>query len=263
MEEYLNSDEENVVAIHCKAGKGRTGMMISSFLMYFKLATSADEAMCLFEMERTHDWKGVTIPSQRRYVHYYEGILHSADPRQVPIQIYHVTQLRVLHWPSKHMTSNLQYDIRVMIHEKLSEWSEYRVAGGKCLDTMYNPVSQCLALPCSDELIVRGDVKITFNTGSTRLLSAWFHTGFVYRSSLRFDKSDLDKVCKDTKHKKFPATLAMEIMFEPAEEDAQLVDTFVCTELEQQAVMSGTEDSSDYSNDESDDNEEEEDNETM
>ena len=45
---YLNADPKNVVAIHCKAGKGRTGVMICAYLVYSMHCKTAREAMTLY-----------------------------------------------------------------------------------------------------------------------------------------------------------------------------------------------------------------------
>ncbi|KAI4366700.1 hypothetical protein MLD38_022545 [Melastoma candidum] len=70
---WLSSDPKNVVVIHCMAGKGRTGLMVSAYLMYSGL--SADEALQLYARRRTTNNEGVSIPSQRRYVGYWATTL--------------------------------------------------------------------------------------------------------------------------------------------------------------------------------------------
>lgn len=72
---YMAQHPENVIAVHCKAGKGRTGLMISAYLVFVQAFTSADEAMHFYGERRTYNGKGVTIPSQRRYVQYFEIFL--------------------------------------------------------------------------------------------------------------------------------------------------------------------------------------------
>ena len=42
---FLSSHKSNVVAIHCKAGKGRTGLIVCCFLLYSKLCKTAEEAL--------------------------------------------------------------------------------------------------------------------------------------------------------------------------------------------------------------------------
>lgn len=70
---WLTRDPKNIVVIHCMAGKGRTGLMVSSYLTYCGM--SADEALQLYADRRTTNNEGVSIPSQRRYVGYWESLL--------------------------------------------------------------------------------------------------------------------------------------------------------------------------------------------
>eukprot|EP00954_Amorphochlora_amoebiformis_P029282 1392931-Amorphochlora_amoeboformis.AAC.2 len=64
LHKYLNNDKKNVAAIHCKAGKGRSGLIIACYLLYSGECHTAEEALVVFAAKRTSDGKGVTIPSQ-------------------------------------------------------------------------------------------------------------------------------------------------------------------------------------------------------
>ena len=52
--------------VHCKAGKGRTGLMVSCLLMHLGHEKCAKDAIDFYNRRRTHDGRGLTVPSQRR-----------------------------------------------------------------------------------------------------------------------------------------------------------------------------------------------------
>lgn len=76
------------------------GTMICCYMLHNGEFSNADDALNFYGQKRTHDHKGVTIPSQRRYVEYYARLLTSKKK-------YSLVSLQVNHYFLFSMTLNL------------------------------------------------------------------------------------------------------------------------------------------------------------
>ncbi|GAB1293035.1 Transmembrane phosphatase with tensin homology [Apodemus speciosus] len=80
--DWMAQDPENVVAIHCKGGKGRTGTMVCACLIASEIVVNARESLYFFGERRTDKsnsskFQGIETPSQHlqnRYVKYFEKL---------------------------------------------------------------------------------------------------------------------------------------------------------------------------------------------
>uniref|UniRef100_A0AAQ4RI99 Transmembrane phosphatase with tensin homology n=1 Tax=Gasterosteus aculeatus aculeatus TaxID=481459 RepID=A0AAQ4RI99_GASAC len=86
--EWMSADPQNIIAIHCKGGKGRTGTMVCTWFIDSDQFESAKASLDYFGERRTDKsqsskFQGVETPSQSRYVGYYE-IMKNKFNRQLP-----------------------------------------------------------------------------------------------------------------------------------------------------------------------------------
>ena len=87
------ANDENVVAVNCTAGKGRTGTIICCYLIFsgkifFYLIgrfNDANDALEYYSKKRFNKGEDVTQPSQKRYIFYFERILR--ENIYFPLQI--------------------------------------------------------------------------------------------------------------------------------------------------------------------------------
>jgi len=150
---WLGEDENNVAAIHCKAGKGRTGLMICAFLLFSGAFKTSKEVLNYYAGKRTFDSNGVTIPSQRRYVDYFStkisrGLEYS--PTRLMLEA-------IILEPPPHVgfgnhECHLQFSVIQHFHAPFQ--SEIH-------STSWNDSKVVLKL--SSPLALSGDVKISFN----------------------------------------------------------------------------------------------------
>jgi hypothetical protein len=74
--QWLIASPDNVAVIHCKGGKGRTGLIISCCLIYACLFENTIDAMQHFATKRSKSGhKGIKQPSQKRYLSYFTDLV--------------------------------------------------------------------------------------------------------------------------------------------------------------------------------------------
>lgn len=103
-QEFLSKGAEQVLAVHCKGGKGRTGSLCCAWLLYSGEAEDAEDARNFFALQRTDMRKdrkkkkkqvqGVETPSQVRYVEYIHKLL-AAQAVRIPQQVKPPPRVRI------------------------------------------------------------------------------------------------------------------------------------------------------------------------
>jgi phosphatidylinositol-3,4,5-trisphosphate 3-phosphatase/dual-specificity protein phosphatase PTEN len=248
--QFLKADDDNVVAIHCKAGKGRTGLMVSCLLMATdQNLRDPQRALDYFSDVRTNDSQGVTIPSQMRYVRYWGRLMdrHSSGPPRDLRKVY-LNRL-VVHSTVRAKAAgpvDLYFTVQANNDGEIFDSRKTGLAQGAKL---FNAVRQAYVFdflgssasasqpddavakehqenlklsPRVLELALHGDVRFTFYArnklmSDEELFHFWMNTTLCDYPTQHIGKFELDGPSKDKKHRDFSAELAVDLIFEAPE----------------------------------------------
>ena len=191
MNTWLQADLNNIVAIHCKAGKGRTGLMICVYLLYLGIWSSARDVLDYYARMRTLNDKGVTIASQIRYVEMFEKYLkQSALNIELPISC--KIQLHTIEFScTTPKWDSFQISCHGIIYH--STTLQYTMK--------YNKNNGYTVQLHSNHIYIQNDFCINFYKhkllGRRQIVfGCWLHTQFIDDYTVKLNKSTIDKVCK-------------------------------------------------------------------
>jgi phosphatidylinositol-3,4,5-trisphosphate 3-phosphatase and dual-specificity protein phosphatase PTEN len=222
--------------------------MIASYLLHSGICQSAEDALAMFGRERTHNGKGVTIPSQIRYVHYYENLLRRRDVISYTYQITHIRLITVpnfdpsitgggcdpyviikMLFPIDQQTSTTTPTPTNTTTTSSSNIYKQKTIFNQFLETKkvkkYYPSEKCIDLDLVPYNVkIRGDVNLMFvdhdvYSSDDKMCQIWINTAFIERNYLIFDKSVIDRACKDKHNRAFDADFKIEIYLHRVEDD--------------------------------------------
>uniref|UniRef100_A0AC35U6U8 Phosphatase tensin-type domain-containing protein n=1 Tax=Rhabditophanes sp. KR3021 TaxID=114890 RepID=A0AC35U6U8_9BILA len=214
VDEYMRKDPSNVIAVHCKAGKGRTGVMICAYLVHIDFFPNPRTCIDYYSCIRTKNNKGVTIPSQRRYVYYFDYLKKNKLPYEqlkielVGIYIEKPPKLDSTSLVKKHFSLRIANKGKRVFEGLRFEWSNADFAteesqwngsenrNGNDQYDQYNPIegNDCISRRCfgwtlepGERVHLEGDVRLDilctstlpFTRSQTKLCHLWFNTMFA------------------------------------------------------------------------------------
>lgn len=208
VEQWLSQSEQNIAVIHCKAGKGRTGLMICSWLLYSKEWTDPNDAMNFYAAMRTYNQKGVTIPSQIRYIKYFGESRLNGIPEMKTLYLSRMTMPKL----PKLSTGG---ELRFIIYAYKTPIFRWKKNNSKEKEN-----DESVTFDCGN-LAVTGDIKVEFFektlTSSNVMFTFWFCTGFIGNNYLKLQQNELDKANKDRNNKIYPKGFYVELFLKPSE----------------------------------------------
>ncbi|XP_059706604.1 tensin-3 isoform X8 [Haemorhous mexicanus] len=216
MESWLDNDPQHVVVIHCRGGKGRIGVVISSYMHFTNVSASADQALDRFAMKKFFDDKVSALmqPSQRRYVQFLSGLLSgSVKMNATPL---------FLHYVILHGIPNLDAGGACWPFLKLYQAMQPVYTSGIYSIQSENQSRICIAIDPAQ--LLKGDIMIKCYhkkyRSATRdvIFRLQFHTGAIHGRGLVFGKEDLDHANKDDR---FPDYSKVELVFSGTPEKIQ------------------------------------------
>lgn len=184
MDQFLSENENNVAAVHCKAGKGRTGTVICAYLLYKNMIRDPNVAVQFFAKKRLQQGKGVQTASQHRSIIYIDKIFKNTIPLSKIYSPRIVSLKRIIIYPSLCQTMKFGFEVQ----ENAQRVEKPPIFSSPLYDSSYKNGFICTE--CHGVLL-SGDVLFVAYSwgvlGKSMLFKIWFHTSFIENDGFCID----------------------------------------------------------------------------
>ncbi|XP_061313729.1 tensin-1 isoform X11 [Pezoporus flaviventris] len=216
MDTWLNAVPHNVVVLHNKGNRGRLGVVVAAYMHYSNISASANQALDRFAMKRFYEDKIVPVgqPSQKRYIHYFSGLLSgSIKMNNKPLFLHHVIMHGIPNFESKGGCRPFLKIYQAM--QPVYTSGIYNVQGD-------SQTGICITI--EPGLLLKGDILLKCYHKKFRsptrdvIFRVQFHTCAVHDLDVVFGKEDLDEAFRDDR---FPEYGKVEFVFSYGPEKIQ------------------------------------------
>uniref|UniRef100_A0A8C4GJU6 Tensin 2b n=1 Tax=Dicentrarchus labrax TaxID=13489 RepID=A0A8C4GJU6_DICLA len=191
METWLTSDPHNVVVLHCKGNKGKTGVIVAAYMHYSKISAGADQALTTLAMRKFCEDKVSSSlqPSQNRYIYYFGGLLSGTIKMNSSPLFLH--QVLIPSLPNFQAGGGFYPFLKIYQSLQLVYTSGVYSRARKLCVTM------------EPALLLKGDIMVKCYHRRSRaaerevVFRVQFHTCTVHGAQLWFGKTELDLACTD------------------------------------------------------------------
>ncbi|XP_056226089.1 tensin-1 isoform X7 [Seriola aureovittata] len=210
---WLNGDPRNVVVLHNKGNRGRTGVVVAAYMHYSNISASADQALDRFAMRRFYEDKALPVgqPSQKRYVRYFNGLLSGhIKINNKPLFLHHVIMHGIPNFESKGGCRPFLKIYQAM--QPVYTSGIYNVQGD-------SNTSICITI--EPGLLLKGDILLKCYHKRYRspirdvVFRVQFHTCAIHDLGVVFGKNELDETFKGngSPDERFPEYGKVEFVF--------------------------------------------------
>ncbi|XP_071950976.1 phosphatidylinositol 3,4,5-trisphosphate 3-phosphatase TPTE2-like [Antedon mediterranea] len=220
--EWIEKDPKNVIVVHCKGGKGRTGTCISCWLLESAEFKTAKEALDHFGNRRTDydvgsKFQGVQTPSQARYVGYYEMVKYTHNGMIPNSSTFKIESIQVQSLQGFGAGNGSDLSLEVMCSGKTILKSVF--AKNLNCTAIYDAGKDNITANLINCPPFKGDIKIRFTSSHKKVPKAydhcafffWFHTAFIKNDSLFLTRDELDNPHKDEQFNVFNKNFAVHV----------------------------------------------------
>ncbi|KAL7991245.1 hypothetical protein Chor_015501, partial [Crotalus horridus] len=221
--QWMEQDNRNVIAIHCKGGKGRTGTMICIWLIDTGLFKTAQESLEYFGKRRTDEtastkFQGVETPSQSRYVEYYEILKSEYNLILPPEKLFRIKCIKL--YAIQGVGKGNGTDFRIKIIMKKDVVFQCICATLMNCKLFLDHENDLIVIGLKNCPVIRNDVKVRFEATSDIpkgydgcAFFFWFHTAFIQDYQLFLTRNEIDNLNKPKMWKMFRDNFAVELNF--------------------------------------------------